>query len=220
MRIEAVSLTVADVEVSADFYENVLGLPVARDGGAARVTIGTSILELRGDPAHVGPHHLAITIPSNKFDASKAWISARVELLTADGADEFETAPSWNAHSLYFLSPDGTILEFIIRRDLDNSTTGPFASSDLLNVSEVGIAVDDVPRALRELAAHGVEAYGWNADDFAPVGDVDGLLILVGAGRPWFPTALAAQVSAIAVDARGAAPAEIPLTPSSVLKLR
>jgi catechol 2,3-dioxygenase-like lactoylglutathione lyase family enzyme len=220
MRIHAVSLAVGDLDVSADFYEHVLELPVVREGERARVTIGTSILEVRSDPSHVGPHHLAITIPSNKFEASKAWISARVELLTADGADEFETAPSWNARSLYFMSPDGTILEFIIRRDLDNSTSGEFSSSDLLNVSEVGIAVDDVPRALRELAEHGVSPYGWNAPDFAPVGDIDGLLILVGPGRPWFPTSLAARMSAIEVDARAGAPADIVLAPSSVLKLQ
>lgn len=219
MRIHSVSLAVADLEVSADFYDHVLELPVIRERDHAQVTIGSTLLELRSDPAHVGPHHLAITIPSNKFAAAKKWISSRVELLTADGADEFETAPSWNAHSLYFMSPDDTILEFIIRRDLHNDTTGPFGSSDLLGVSEVGITVDDVPRTMQDLAQHGVPAYGWNAPDFAPVGDIDGLLILVGPGRPWFPTSLAAQVSPISVGAEAGARAAVALGPESHLTL-
>ena len=82
MRIDAVSLVVADVDLSADFYEHVLELPVSRDAGRARITVGASILDIQGDPAHTAPHHLAITIPSNKFDTAKEWIRERVELLS------------------------------------------------------------------------------------------------------------------------------------------
>jgi len=219
MRIDAVSLVVADVDLSADFYEHVLELPVSRDAGRARITVGASILDIQGDPAHTAPHHLAITIPSNKFDVAKEWIRERVGLLALDGADEFETAPLWNAHSLYFMSPDGTILEFIVRRDLSNHAPGPFTSADLLCVSEVGIAVDDVAAGLRDLAALGVDAYGWNAPDFVPVGDVEGLLILVTPGRPWFPTAIVAQASSISVTGRSGVAGEVTLAPSSRMVL-
>lgn len=220
MHIDSVALVVADLDLSAAFYEHVLELPVSRVETGAEVIIGTTILELHGDPAHVGHHHLAITVPSNKFGAAKEWIGERVDLLALDGADEFETSPAWNARSVYFMSPDGAILEFIVRRELGNATSGPFSSSDLLCVSEVGIAVDDVSSAVRGLAEHGIAAYGGNTSDFAPVGDVDGLLILVGAGRPWFPTTLVAHPSSITVGALSGRSAELTLAPASHLRMR
>ncbi len=222
MRITDVSLVVPDLKVAADFYEHTLMLPVTRTSGQVRITVGATVLTLTGDSAHHAVHHLAITVPSNKFDAAKAWLSERSELLMADGADEFECSPDWNAHSLYFAAPDGTILEIIIRRDLDNATDGAFTSSDLLGVSEVGIAVPDVPSVVRTLSDRfGIDPYGWTARDFAPVGDVNGLLILVGPGRAWFPTHdRLAQITPIDVTAHMGRETDITLNSVSRLTLR
>lgn len=217
MRIEEISLVVADLEVAANYYEHVLGLPVNRTRERVHVAVGTTTVELTGNPTHPGTHHLAITVPSNKFDAAKEWISRRGDLLALGGANEFECSPDWNAHSLYFTSPDGTILEFIIRRELDNSRSGPFQSSDLLCVSEVGIAVADVTSAVKQLADLGISPYGWNAPDFAPVGDVDGLLILVSPGRSWFPTHQTAEITPISISARAQLSAELTLAPATHL---
>lgn len=219
MRIERISLVVADLEVAANYYEHVLGRSVNRTRERVHVAVGMTILELTGDPNHTGTHHLAITVPSNKFDAAKEWINSRGDLLALDGADEFECSPDWDAHSLYFTSPDGTILEFIIRRELDNARSGPFQSSDLLCVSEVGIAMADVTHAVEQLAELGISPYGWNAPDFAPLGDVDGLLILVSPDRSWFPTHQTAQITPISVSARAQLTAELTLAPTAHLAL-
>ncbi len=222
MRIANVSLVVPDLAIAADFYERTLMLPVTRLADHARVTVGSTTLNLTGDPHHQAAHHLAITVPSNKFEAAKAWVRERADLLTVDGDDEFECSSDWNAHSLYFEGHDRTVLELIIRRDLDNATSGPFTSSDLLRVSEVGIAVPDVTAAARALSNRfGIDRYGWNAPDFAPVGDVEGLLILVSPGRAWFPTNdRLAQITPIDVTAQMGSDADVTLNSVSRLTLR
>lgn len=56
-------------------------------------------------------------------------------------------------------------------------------------ISEVGIAADDVPAARRRLEPFGIGVYGDLAhEDFAPVGSIEGLLILVTVGRVRMPT--------------------------------
>lgn len=223
MRITTVALAVSDLTVAADFFERTLELPVERMPQDARVQLGSTTLVLRGaasdefgafgshGPAGTRAHHLAITVPSNKFAAAKEWVAARVELLHSEGADEFECSPFWDARSVYFGGPDGMVLELIVRRELDNATSGPFTSSDLLCVSEVGIAVPNVLATAGALASeHGITPYGGDGPQFAPVGDVNGLLILVSPGRPWFPTttriADVADIEVTVADDRGGPP--------------
>jgi catechol-2,3-dioxygenase len=59
----------------------------------------------------------------------------------------------------------------------------------LLRISEIGLAVPDVPAAVATLQnAFGLSVFGTAAAEFTPLGDHDGLLIVVRQGRPWFPT--------------------------------
>jgi len=172
---------------TADFYERVLGLPVLREPAEVTVRVGRSLLVFQGDADATGFHHVAFTIPTGSFAAARAWLEQRTELLVRDGEAELEGPPSWNSRSVYFDGPDGSILELIERRDLDNAVPDAFGPEQLLCVSEVGVAVPDVPTAVRELGASGIRPYGNPpADSFAAVGDVDGLLILVTPGRTWF----------------------------------
>jgi catechol 2,3-dioxygenase-like lactoylglutathione lyase family enzyme len=209
MQITSVSAPVRNARAAAEFYGDALGLDIAREPGAVVVTVGSTRLELVEDATSRGEVHLAITIPSNKFDAAKAWIRRRAELLATPDADEFECSPEWNAHSLYFSGPDRSVLELIIRRDLDNATPGPFSTADLLCISEVGVAVPELPALVATLGRDaGVAPYGdaW-VDAFAPVGSVDGMLILVAPGRPWFPTAdRTAETGPISITATGGQP--------------
>lgn len=192
MQITNVSVRVRNTLEAGEFYAGVLGLDiVAQESNVVVVTLGTTRLELVEGPAADGDHHFAITIPSNKFDKAKTWIQQRTVLLGTSEADEFECSPAWNAHSLYFTGHDRSVLELIIRRDLDNSTAGPFTIADLLCISEVGVTVTDIPAMVATLTDDAkIAPYGdAQGGAFAPVGDVDGMLILVAPGRTWFPTA-------------------------------
>ena len=195
MKIVRVAMTSADAVAAGEWYREVLDVPVAVHGSAVEVTIGSTVLALSaGGAGEPGGHHLAVTIPSNRFAESKAWLVERLGLingglLTHDGMDEFALGGVWNSQSVYFDGPDGSILELIARHSLTNSTSGPFGTDGLLGVSEVGVAVEEVPAVARLLLdSAGMPPFGPGVPEFTPVGDQDGLLILVAPRRIWFPT--------------------------------
>lgn len=202
MRIISVAFDTDDLLRAESFYGSVLGLLTTREDGVLSIRAGSSQLTLHEGPTGPGKQHLAFTMPRLMFDSAKEWIAGRVPLLRdADGRDEFDTAPHWNAHSLYFSDPDGNILEFIIRRDLLDDRTGPFRAEHIQCISEVGIAVRDVPGvAARAESVFGIDAYRSGAPTFQPLGNIEGLLILVSPGRRWFPTATPSGTRRLAVN--------------------
>jgi catechol 2,3-dioxygenase-like lactoylglutathione lyase family enzyme len=191
MRITSVEFETTDLLRAESFYGSLLGLPTTRENGTLTIRAGASTLALRQGPASPGKQHLAFTIPRLMFNSARKWAAERVSLLRdSDGRDEFEMAPYWNARSLYFADPDGNILEFIIRRDISDHRAGPFRAEHIQCISEVGIPARSVPDvAAQAQSAFGIDAYGAGAPAFQPVGNIDGLLILVTPGRHWFPTA-------------------------------
>lgn len=190
MLISQVELPVSDAVQAARFYPDVLDLPTRTGDGVVEVEIGLSMLLLHPGPVEPGAYHCAITVPEDRFAEAKAWLQERVSLLERDGLDEFALGAPWNSQSVYFTGPDGILLELIARHDLPaSSASGRFSSADLLRISEVGLAVPDVPVAVASLQdAFGLPVFGKAAAEFTPLGDPDGLLIVVRQGRVWFPT--------------------------------
>ncbi|MGN8050821.1 VOC family protein [Curtobacterium sp. 22159] len=190
MHIRQVQLTTRSIDETARFYTR-LGCEVTIDRETASVTVGSTRLVFRALEEMTGAHHLAFTIPTGTFAAAKAWVGTVATLLGSADVDEFEGPPGWNSRSVYFEGPDEQLLELIERRDLGPGpgAVAPDVAPGLVSVSEVGIAVPDVLGAVELLRRHGLEPYAdAPAAEFAPVGDVDGLLILVSPGRMWFPT--------------------------------
>jgi catechol-2,3-dioxygenase len=190
MLISQVELPVSTAAQAAHFYGDVLGLPTRTGGGVVEVKVGLSVLLLYPGVVEPGAYHSAITVPEDRFAEAKAWLQERVPLLEKDGVDEFRLGAPWNSQSLYFAGPDGILLELIARHDLSGpSSSGRFSSADLLHISEIGLAVPDVPAAVAALQSEfGLPVFGTAAAEFTPLGDHDGLLIVVRQGRPWFPT--------------------------------
>jgi catechol-2,3-dioxygenase len=184
MQIRQVQLATRSVDEVAHGYR-ALGCPVAVDGDTAQVDVGRTRLVFRTLDGATGAHHLAFTVPTGRFPAAKEWLAGVATVIGTEDADEFEGPTGWDSRSVYFDGPDRQVLELIERRALPPGPEVP----RLLAVSEVGIAVPDVGAAVAVLRRHGIEPYGNPpGDDFAAVGDVDGLLVLVTPGRPWFPT--------------------------------
>ena len=69
-----------------------------------------------------------------------------------------------------------------------------------MHIQELAWAADDVPAFVSQLqATTGLPAYGTPSPTFAPLGDEQGLLIVVQTGREWFPqTGVAAGVGRVA----------------------
>ncbi|MBB5633341.1 catechol 2,3-dioxygenase-like lactoylglutathione lyase family enzyme [Cryobacterium mesophilum] len=219
MKIVEVTVDVRSAEDAAAFYGTVLGLPVSREPGAAVVKAGRTRLVFRDNAEAQGCHHFAFTIPANSLTAAKHWVADRADILAKGDDDEFEYGAGWNARSFYFAGPEGSVLEFIIRRDLCNDSDGDFTAADIECVSEVGVAVPHVLATVDLLAGAGIEPYGLTPRDrFAPVGTIDGLIILVTPDRPWFPADdLLSKQSRILIDATDAHPGVYPLGEAAVL---
>jgi catechol-2,3-dioxygenase len=187
MRITQLNLPASDPAASAAFYRDVLHLPVA----ATQVRIGWSLLDLVPASAAVGSVHLAFNIPPARFDAACAWLSRRVPLLRDPlGESRFSLGAAWQSQSVYFAGPDGAVLELIARKPLPAHAVadGEFSAAELLCISEVGLPsaqVAAVAAAAQERM--GLPPFMPVSDVFAPLGDHEGLLILVDAQRRWFP---------------------------------
>jgi catechol-2,3-dioxygenase len=204
MRIAEARFATRRLDAQKAFYGGALGLPPLEDDGRiAAFGVGDSRLvfaEGRGDEPM---YHFVFDVPRNKLSEAKAWLAKRVGLLERDGRDEFEF-PSWNATAAYFRDPAGNVVELIARHNLPNDSGAPFGPGDLLRVSEVGVAVGDVPTAVRGLERDlGLEVWNEPNEEFTTVGDEEGLLIVVKCGRPWFPTGEADRPHPVVVVARG-----------------
>lgn len=189
MKISGVTLTVQDLARSVHFYRAVLDLPVEQNVDRAVVHAGSSRLTLIPGQRFDGVHHVAFGIVPSEFELAHTWLSERVSLIVADGSEIIVGPTGWNSRSLYFLGPEDIILE-LIARDADAETIlGNGESPRILSISEIGIGVPDVPTTVRILAQElALPPFCSQGEKFAPVGDHDGLLIVVDQDRIWFPT--------------------------------
>ena len=223
MFIDQVAITVTDPVAAASYFADVLEAPVQDRGEGVAVTLGTSELVLSAGRPASGVHHLAFDIPPAGFAAHRRWLQGRVALLAgADGTTEFEGPAGWNSRSVYFPGPDRMVLELIARRERPRPST---RVPEIVSISEVGVAVADPLAAAAALRTGvGVAVLGESSPEFVPVGDHDGLLILVRAGRAWLPRFdVVAQALPVRVVLRASAgaradadPVTVPLGPSAV----
>jgi hypothetical protein len=90
---------------------------------------------------------------------------------------------------VYFLDAAGNVLELIARHDLRNAAQEDFDSRQILNVSEIGLPSEDVIGLANEICTRlRVSVYRQAPNEnFTPVGDEEGLLILPVEGRIWMP---------------------------------
>lgn len=176
----------------ARFYGSALGLPILeRTPDRVAVGVGASRLVFDRALAWSGGAHFAFDVPAGQFEEAAAWIDARVpRLADTEGRAAFHSDP-WNADMLYFRDADGNVAELIARHTAPRPASTPFGPRALVNLSEVGVPVADVPGTVARLGEElGVAPYlGRASDDFTAVGDEAGLLIVVREGRLWYPTA-------------------------------
>lgn len=190
MKITHFELRTRDLQAQWEFYSRVLELPVTLLVDLLEVQVGATRLIFRQADSHFdGAYHFAFNIPENQIYAAKEWIASRVSLLRDEnGKDDFDS-DSWNSHSVYFKDAAGNVLEFIARRNLKNPVKGELNSIQILNVSEIGLPSEDVMGLANELCAKlGLSVFHQEPNEnFTPVGDDNGLLILPKKGRIWIP---------------------------------
>ena len=116
-----------------------------------------------------------------------------------DVTEEHDFSAWDGARAVYFRDPEQNVAELLAR---------PQRRSEL-TIAEVGLPVEDVPQAVAALERLGIEPYREPRDEFAPLGDADGLLIVVRVGRAWFPYDVAAGTAPIDVTIEGVTPGQL-----------
>ena len=190
MNIQKLELLSVDLTAQNGFYSNILELPVECTTTGLLIKAGaTEIVFTQAPPGFDGAYHFAFNIPENQFHAARQWISNHIPLLKDKSGKEDFTSESWNSDSIYFSDPAGNVLEFIARHNLKNAVDGNFDSSQILNVSEIGLPSENVIKLANELCTRlGLSVFKQEpSETFTPVGDDNGLFILPVHDRIWMP---------------------------------
>lgn len=189
MKILELNLHTCDLTQQKDFYTKKLGLNISKENESSfTVKTGNSKLRFTCDEAASGYYyHFAFNIPENQINQSAEWLKNFLEPLRHDGSS-IVNFPNWNAHSVYFFDPQGNIVEFIARHNLNNSAKDDFSARSIINISEVGMPVESVAGFYNELNKSGLGLWWGNLETFAAIGDEEGLFIAVTKERNWFMT--------------------------------
>jgi len=214
VKIRQVAVTVDRLDEAANFYRDVLQLPIHAQGEQVTVTVGSSRLILEAGDHFDGVHHVAFGIAPADFEFTRGWLGQRVDPILVDGSEVIEGPEGWHSKSVYFLGPEDILLEFIARDADDHALASEADAPQPLSISEVGIGVPDVAGAVATLTEQfALPAFPPQGTHFAPVGGHDGLVILVDEERIWFPTAShQAARGPVDLEIEGLRPARVSLT--------
>ena len=189
MKIHSLKLNSSDLAGQTQFYSEVIGLElIQKSDSQATFRIGKSKLVLAQSDGF-RPYHFAFNIPANREKEALKWLRHRVEILDFEGR-EIQDFDSWNAKAIYFYDTDRNIVEFIARKNLPNQSDDAFGSRSLLEISEIGMPVNDIEKAydaINEIAQ--LKVYDGDFQRFCAIGDETGLFICIDKEKKtWFPT--------------------------------
>lgn len=192
MQIKSLQLLSDDLQGTAKFYREVLGLRLLHQSEEElRLAAGETVLSFLKSYGQKPQYHFAFNIPCNKAREALQWMTGKASVLDIEPGQPIANFKNWNAEAFYFLDNNENIVEFIARNDLHNTSQASFDGASLLSVSEIGIVSDDVPEQCRLLIAnYGVDYFAKQPPmpRFAALGDDRGLLIVVPHSRDWYPT--------------------------------
>lgn len=199
MKLQSVKLLTSKLEMQRMFYTQIMELPLLKENSDMfTIIIGTSHLTFeRSTIANENPfYHFAFDIPGNKVDEAIAWLNSRGISLNLLPHDKYQIySKTWNATSIYFYDHAGNIVEFIARHNLNHSSTAEFSAESLLNISEIGLVVNDVSSTKELLGSRfSINGYKDYNNSFAAVGDEQGLFILSVNKRVWLGSSKQANI--------------------------
>lgn len=209
MLIRSLLLYTTKLDIQYEFYIEKLGFELMEKWNEAfSFRAGTTRVSFLFDDSHkINPSHFAFGIQNCEISGALKFLNKLVKPFQLISQETpIIDFPNWKAKSIYFIDPDGNIVEFILR-EKDVSSDFVFGIENIKSVCEVGIPCDD-PSELSERISDATKMKSYLGADmnFIPMGDTDGLLILVKAGeKKWFPTEIIASKSKlkITIQTRG-----------------
>src|SRR6476469_3839930 len=191
MHIDKVVLHTNDLAAVRSFYNEVLGFAILEESAThISFSIGRSVLSFVEKPGQAF-YHVAFLIPSNQLEQAFQFVRSQTSVLPFSKQSVIADFKNWNAQAFYFHDYSQNILEFITHRDLQNNSDTPFSAASVSGICELGIPVPSVRETCRFLNEKYQLPYyikGPRMEDFAVMGDEDGLLIVTTTGRGWLPT--------------------------------
>lgn len=190
MWIQELQLYTTNIERCREFYTTIIGLQEQYFGNdRLEYRIGNSILIFQQATFHL-PYHIAISYPPDLEAQCLKTSTEKLDILPGPNGDKVIDFNSWNSRSIYFKDPDGNVMEWIGRRDIDYDYSEKFDGKSLQNINEVGMVVHDLPTTIDKLKnIMGLKIYSGSSDEFCAIGDKHGLLIIINKRKKtWFPT--------------------------------
>ncbi|WP_410765600.1 VOC family protein [Haloferax sp. DFSO60] len=199
MHVTRLALAARDPISLCDFYAETLGFgPVS--GSQRSVTVGETTLWFElGDSS---PYHVAFTIDAG-IESVTNWVDEHVGVLATDEGPSIRF-DFLDCDSVYFEDPAGNIVEYICY----DGSEGEFdPETDILGVTEVGLAVSDVASFIDDLTTNlDIDVLSrFGEGNVAFVGDKHARFVVAAEGRPWYPTDTDAELAPVSVqcDAKG-----------------
>lgn len=192
MRIKEIELLTDNLKETEKFYSEILGFKKLNSGsGKISFRTGNSVLVFNKSVNLKPKYHFAFNIPCNKLTEALEWIKGKTEVIKNPDDEFISDFKNWNAKAFYFYDNNGYIVEFIVRYDLENFSDKEFNSDSVQSISEIGIVTDE-PMKLAESFNEKYQlcyfSKGPKRADFTVLGDDNGLIVISGQERNWYPT--------------------------------
>lgn len=164
-------------------------VPVATDADSVSFRMGWSRVTFRECPPEVfSPQHFAFNIPQNQIQSASEWLASKTTLLVDANGSRIHDFENWRASAVYFRDHEGNNVELIARENMQPHVIGSFHPGQLIGISEIALATEDVVGLALELRRRmAIGPYREVSPDFYPIGTPAGLLIIVPIGRLMFP---------------------------------
>ncbi|MFN2439118.1 MAG: VOC family protein [Chitinophagaceae bacterium] len=192
MLIKEIKLLTSDLVETRNFYNQILELEIVfEENNFISFQAGLSLLTFQEVNDKQPVYHFAFNIPCNKIEEALHWLESKTEIIKIGEENKIVDFKNWNAKAIYFLDNNGNILELIARRDLENEDNDKFTSKSIISISEMAIVTDTVVKTANDLIQSlnmGFFDKQPPAEEFAALGDDQGLFILSKAGRNWYLT--------------------------------
>jgi catechol 2,3-dioxygenase-like lactoylglutathione lyase family enzyme len=205
VQIHRIGLACADPAAQARFWGETIGLPVEAAGDVVQVRLARSTVEFAAAGEGEAPrYHFALNIPTGRIEDAAAWLGERVDVLPFEGGEVVVRFDAIVADAVYFHDAGGNVVELMARDDLPYEDDRPFDGSCLLEVTEIGIATEDVRATTKEVCeALCAPIYWGGGEGLTAIGDAVGAVLVSPLGRGWIPTGLPALPAPTAVVAEG-----------------
>ncbi|MGS2763350.1 VOC family protein [Sinomicrobium sp. M5D2P9] len=193
MKLKEIHLNTDNLEETAGFYADIMGLPVRSGNTSLHIQAGETLLVFNTSEKLKPVYHIAFDVPNNKLEEAHSLMKGKVGILflSEEHNETMADFSRWNAKSFYFRDNNGNILEYITRYDRKKASDRDFDGLSILNISEIGLVTDDVPGLASEITEkYGVKIYPKQPpqEHFTVMGDEEGLFILAASDRDWFPS--------------------------------